>query len=63
MIAIAAKPSLSFEEYLKYNDGTDNRYEFFDGELIRNQDDDFNSAVGLIKPSIFAEQLISKVKP
>jgi S1-C subfamily serine protease len=27
------------------------------------QDDDFNSAVGLIKPSIFAEQLISKVKP
>ena len=34
MIAIAAKPSLSFEEYLKYNDGTDNRYEFFDGELI-----------------------------
>jgi Uma2 family endonuclease len=34
MIAIAAKPSFSFEEYLKYNDGTDNRYEFFDGELI-----------------------------
>jgi Uma2 family endonuclease len=34
MIAIATKPSLSFEEYLKYNDGTDNRYEFFDGELI-----------------------------
>ena len=28
-----------------------------------NQDDDFNSAVGLIKPSVFAEQLISKVKP
>lgn len=27
------------------------------------KDDDFNSAVGLIKPSIFAEQLISKVKP
>ncbi len=34
MIAIASKSSLSFEEYLKYNDGTDNRYELFDGELI-----------------------------
>lgn len=34
MIAIATKPSLSFEEYLKYNDDTDNRYELFDGELI-----------------------------
>jgi len=34
MIAIATKPSLSFEEYLKYNDDTDNRYELFDGEII-----------------------------
>jgi Uma2 family endonuclease len=34
MIAIATKPSLSFDDYLKYNDGTDNRYELFDGELI-----------------------------
>ncbi|NET05947.1 MAG: hypothetical protein F6K16_14830 [Symploca sp. SIO2B6] len=25
---------LTFEEYLTYEDGTDNRYEFMDGELI-----------------------------
>ena len=25
---------LTFEEYLTYNDGTDNRYEFVDGELV-----------------------------
>lgn len=25
---------LSFEEYLTYNDGTDNRYELIDGELV-----------------------------
>ncbi len=24
----------SFEEYLSYDDGTDNRYELFNGELI-----------------------------
>ncbi len=30
-----AKPRFSnFEEYLSYNDGTDNRYELFNGELI-----------------------------
>lgn len=34
MIAVATKSSLNFDDYLKYNDGTDNRYEFFDGELI-----------------------------
>jgi Uma2 family endonuclease len=34
MIAIATNPILSFEEYLKYNDDTDNRYELFDGEII-----------------------------
>lgn len=34
MIAIATKTSLSFEEYLKYNDGSDTHYELFDGELI-----------------------------
>ncbi|OLT62642.1 Uma2 family endonuclease [Moorena bouillonii] len=25
---------LTFEEYLEYDDGTDNRYELFDGELV-----------------------------
>ncbi|NJK74425.1 MAG: Uma2 family endonuclease [Microcoleus sp. SU_5_6] len=29
-----AKPSFTFEEYLTYNDGTDNRYELVDGELV-----------------------------
>jgi len=24
---------LNFEQYLEYDDGTDNRYELFDGEL------------------------------
>lgn len=28
------RPKLSFEEYLIYDDGTDNRYEWVDGELI-----------------------------
>lgn len=28
------KPSFTFEEYLTYNDGTDNRYELVDGELV-----------------------------
>ena len=28
------KKKLTFEEYLNYDDGTDNRYEFVDGELI-----------------------------
>ncbi|NES22654.1 MAG: Uma2 family endonuclease [Symploca sp. SIO3E6] len=26
---------LTFEQYLEYDDGTDNRYELFDGELIK----------------------------
>lgn len=30
----AAKLKLTFEEYLKYDDGTDNRYELVDGELV-----------------------------
>lgn len=25
---------LTFEEYLTYDDGSDNRYELFDGELL-----------------------------
>ncbi|WP_026103105.1 Uma2 family endonuclease [Pseudanabaena sp. PCC 6802] len=29
-----AKLKLTFEEYLQYNDGTDNRYELVDGELV-----------------------------
>lgn len=35
-MTIAAKPKrkLTFEEYLNYDDGTDNRYELVDGELI-----------------------------
>lgn len=28
------KPKMTFEEYLTYDDGTDNRYELVDGELI-----------------------------
>ena len=28
------KPKLTFEEYLHYDDGTENRYELVDGELI-----------------------------
>ncbi|MEH1767739.1 Uma2 family endonuclease [Nostoc sp.] len=27
-------PKLTFEEYLKYDDGTDTRYELVNGELI-----------------------------
>ncbi|MBN3922344.1 Uma2 family endonuclease [Nostoc sp. NMS4] len=27
-------PKLTFEEYLKYDDGTDKRYELVNGELI-----------------------------
>ncbi|NJL90641.1 MAG: Uma2 family endonuclease [Coleofasciculaceae cyanobacterium SM2_1_6] len=34
MTAITVKHNLSFEEYLAYDDGTDDRYELFDGELI-----------------------------
>jgi Uma2 family endonuclease len=33
-MAAIAKTSFTFEEYLAYNDGTDNRYELFDGELV-----------------------------
>ncbi|WP_019499863.1 Uma2 family endonuclease [Pseudanabaena sp. PCC 6802] len=33
MIAITAK-KITFAEYLTYDDGTDNRYEFVDGELV-----------------------------
>lgn len=29
-----APSSLSFEEYLTFDDGTDNRYELVDGELV-----------------------------
>jgi Uma2 family endonuclease len=34
MTAITIKNNFSFEEYLTYNDGTDDRYELVDGELI-----------------------------
>ena len=34
MSATNVKQKLTFEEYLNYDDGTDNRYEFVDGELI-----------------------------
>ena len=34
MTQTVAKPKLTFEEYLSYDDGTDNRYELVDGELI-----------------------------
>lgn len=41
----------------------DSRGEFIGVPSASNQDDDFNSAVGLIKPSSYATDLISKVKP
>lgn len=31
---IAQSRKLTFEEYLSYDDGTDNRYELTDGELV-----------------------------
>lgn len=31
---VAPKTFATFEEYLAYDDGTDNRYEFVDGELV-----------------------------
>ena len=34
MTATNLKTKLTFEEYLNYDDGTDNRYEFVDGELL-----------------------------
>ncbi len=34
MTQAIAKPKLTFEEYLQYDDGTENRYELVDGELI-----------------------------
>lgn len=34
MIQTTTKTKLTFEEYLTYDDGTDNRYELEDGELI-----------------------------
>ncbi|VEP18159.1 conserved hypothetical protein [Hyella patelloides LEGE 07179] len=34
MTATNVKQKLTFEEYLNYDDGTDNRYEFVDGELL-----------------------------
>jgi Uma2 family endonuclease len=33
-MAAIAKTRFTFEEYLTYNDGTDNRYELVDGELV-----------------------------
>jgi Uma2 family endonuclease len=33
-MAAIAKPSFTFEDYLAYNDGTENRYELVDGELV-----------------------------
>ena len=34
MTQAITQPRLTFEEYLSYDDGTDNRYELVDGELI-----------------------------
>ena len=30
-----AKPQLTFEQYLSYDDGTENRYELVNGELVK----------------------------
>ncbi len=38
IMAIAkVKNKLSFQEYLNYDDGTDNRYELVDGELTSSR--------------------------
>ena len=34
MTQAITRPKLTFEEYLHYDDGTDNRYELIDGELV-----------------------------
>ncbi|MDJ0902434.1 MAG: Uma2 family endonuclease [Xenococcus sp. MO_188.B8] len=34
MVTNPTKEKISFEEYLNYDDGTDNRYELVDGELV-----------------------------
>ena len=34
MTQAIAKPKLTYQEYLTYNDGTDTRYELVDGELV-----------------------------
>ena len=34
-MTITTKPKLTFDDYLQYNDGTDNRYELVHGELKR----------------------------
>jgi Uma2 family endonuclease len=59
MIGTIAKTSLSFEEYLQYNDDTDNCYELFDGELIL-----MNPPTGLHALIIFAisEMLMTEIR-
>ena len=32
---VKASTKLTFEEYLEYDDGTDNRYELVSGELVK----------------------------
>jgi len=44
MIQATIKTKFTFEEYLTYNDGTDNRYELEDGELIRMNPPTFRHA-------------------
>lgn len=34
-MTIATPPKMTFEEYLTYDDGTDNRYEWIDGVLLK----------------------------
>ncbi|OIP70774.1 MAG: hypothetical protein AUK43_08410 [Oscillatoriales cyanobacterium CG2_30_40_61] len=45
MITIATLPKISFEDYLNYDDGTDNRYELEDGELILMNPPTFDHAL------------------
>lgn len=45
MTQIKTKNKLTFEEYLKYDDGTDNRYELEDGELILMNPPSFRHAL------------------
>jgi Uma2 family endonuclease len=45
MTQTTTKTKLTFEEYLKYDDGTDNRYELEDGELILMNPPTFDHAL------------------
>ena len=55
------KPKLTFEEYLNYDDGTDNRYELEDGELIIVNPATFRHAFIIHFLTNFFEQQINQL--